>query len=210
MILSKSCKVLFEPIEFEGKQIKKAKLIISDFQDEPGVLYKISVVLYVYGWSILSAKIQNKNDFIEDVITIEPTSSITSDQIKPSMIEAMEKDLESLLNRQITIGDYLSKYPEKTQKLMESLVPNPSTEIEIEVLDKGNTVLKVSIKTPDRVGIIYSITQIFYLSDLNILDFDVETENHIAKDVFLIQKMNKGSFTSRNIEELRSLLKKFI
>ncbi len=207
MLITKSNKIIFEPIEFQKSYIKSAKLIISNFKDEPGILYKITGVLFVYGWNIITAKIRTYEHKIEDIFTIESIDSNLTMSI--SQLEKIERDLLELLENQVHITEYLAHFPEKTRKLIQNTKPDPSTKIDTEISDNGKK-LKLFLVTKDKPGLLYFLSQILYLSNFNILEFIAITQDAMVRDEFLIEKSNGLEFTNKNIFELVSLIKKFI
>lgn len=208
MLVTKSGKIIFEPLEYSKNYIKTAKLIISDFKDKPGILHKITGVLFIHEWNILSASILTKENHIEDVFTVE---SLNPDKFHVNIekLELIERELKRLLENEIHMSEYLSYFPEKTKILIDNMKPSLNTDVQFELLE-SNEKLKIKLFTIDRPGILYFITQIFFLSDLNILQFDALTDQGLVKDVFLVQKNNQLPFTERNLKEYESLLKKFI
>ncbi|GIX42782.1 MAG: hypothetical protein KatS3mg129_2515 [Leptospiraceae bacterium] len=207
MLITKSGNIIFEPTIFKKNEIQQAKLIISNFKDAPGILYKITGVLYVYGWTILSAKIRTFNQEIEDIFTIEPANNNII--IKQETLEKIELDLYKLLMNELHMSEYLAYYPDKTRILINSMNAYPDTEVELIPL-KNDRYLKILLKTKDRPGLLYFISQILYLTDLNILEFEANTEDHFANDIFIVEKKNQIEFTKTNIKEIKNLLKKFI
>lgn len=129
MIITKSGNILFEPTVYDKDTIRQAKLVISNFKDEPGILYRITAVLFVHSWDIISATIRTVNDKIEDVFTIEPHDHHII--ITKEILEKIESDLYKLLSNQTHISEYLANYPEKTRKIINSMKPYPDTEIEL-------------------------------------------------------------------------------
>ena len=207
MIITKSGNILFEPTIYDKDTIQQAKLVISNFKDEPGILYRITAVLFVHNWNILSATIRTVNDKIEDIFTIEPHNADTL--ITKEILEKIESDLYKLLSNQIHISEYLANYPEKTRKIINSMKPYPNTEVELEPIEDAKRI-KIHLKTIDRPGLLYLIAQILFLADLNIHEFFAATEDKFANDTFIVEKKNQSEFNERNLKEIKELLKKFI
>jgi len=207
MLITKSGNIIFEPVEFSQDLIYKAKLIISNFKDEVGILYKITGVLFINGYNIISAKIETKDQKIEDIFTIEPQNHQMI--INSTILEKIEADLYRLLKNEISMSEYLASYPEKTRLLLESSKPYPETEIEVNLYD-SNKCLKIHLKTKDRPGLLYFISQILFLMDFNILEFNAKSENQLANDTFIVEKKNQREVNERNINDLVKILKKFI
>lgn len=206
MLVTQSGKIIFEPLEFSGNEIKKAKLFISKFPDAPGILYKITGVLFVYNWNILSADIHTENSEIEDEFLLEPFENAHIDKKK---LEQIEEEIMSLLLNQVHMSEYLSKFPDRTKVLIDSMKPYPGTRIYFEILRDPKKV-RIHLETRDRPGLLYFVSQIFFLADFNVIDFKANTIGNIAQDVFTIQKKNDTEFSERNIKEIENLIKKFI
>lgn len=206
MIITQSGKIIFEPIEFKNGEIKKGKLFVSKFSDSPGILYKITGVLFVHNWNIVSAEINTINGEIEDEFVIQPIESSKLNKIKLDRIEA---EIMDLLTNTIHMSEYLSKFPERTKILIENMKSYPNTKLYFEILNDPKK-LRIHLETIDRPGLLYFLSQIFYLSDFNVLDFLAKTEDKFVKDSFTIQKKSEAEFTDRNLQEIERLIKKFI
>ena len=207
MIITKSGNILFEPTVYDKDTIRQAKLVISNFKDEPGILYRITAVLFVHNWDIISATIRTVNNKIEDIFTIEPHHHNIS--ITKEILEKIESDLYRLLSNQTHISEYLAHYPEKTRTIIRSMIPDPHTEVELEPIEE-NKRLKIYLRTLDRPGLLYLTSQILFLTDLNVLEFFAKTESNLAIDTFIVEKKNHTEFSEKNLKEIKELLKKFI
>ncbi len=207
MIITKNEKISMKILDIDRNgNIKKAELVVANTNNYPGILYKITGVLYIHGWSILSAKIRSHNGTVEDSFVVE---NVDNSIIDKNHLEKLEEDLFNLLDEGIHVSEYLSKFPEKTKTLLNNMKKDPNTEIQFYHVN-DSTKAKFKLITSDRVGLLYFVSQILYLSNMDILDLDVNTINHKAIDIFIIQKRNKIEFNDKNLDDLKNLILKFI
>lgn len=163
------------------RENKKYKLYFKTQQNRIGIIYKISAVLYIKNWNILEMNaILSENGVVETTFLIEPIEKSPPFFYKWALL----KDINQLLNTDINVMTYVSKFPEKWNVLHEQKQGNP-----VKLAVKNNKKeggYDLFIETRDRPGLIFEITQILYRMYFNIVKMESVTRNSRAYDRILV------------------------
>lgn len=170
--------------------------------NETGMLFRISAVFYVYKWHILSATIKTPEDLIIDEFLVrheQADRALTQEDVK-----VLSKDLELLLGG-LSVLEYLS--------MKEAVVPRiekkrGATGVEI-VQDAHGPVIR--LRGVDRPGLMLSLSQTFFLTDIDILNASILTgEGGEVINSFEVNPSDarfiNQEFRRRLCDELRQLL----
>ncbi len=179
------------------------KLIIY-YRNEFGLFHKISGVLVCLNINIVSARSYDlKNGMIIDVFDIKLPSDET---IQAMDIDRMLKEVDEGkldLNRCVTSRRSVFLSRAERAKLEISL-----TQVDVSV-DNGISDLYtvIRIKAPDRIGLIYDITEVFLRFRLYIGMFIVDTKGAMAVDTFyVVDEHMKKIYSEKEIEMIKSSL----
>lgn len=199
MLVTASRKILFEPIDE-----KNARLLYSSMLNETGILYRITGVLYIHGWSIDSAIVKTETlGGVDDIFSIH---KVDAGQMDQTQLERIEHDMDMLLRGEIHMSEYLSSYPERIQSLVLSMREESETRLEVEIADDPATA-SIFLQTKDRPGILFMITQILFLLDYDIIKFEANTDQGIARDDFEIRKNTGGLITEQDRKQIITVLR---
>jgi [protein-PII] uridylyltransferase len=199
MLVTTSRKILFEPVDGQS-----ARLLYTSQINETGILYRITGVLYIHGWSIDSAVVKTETmGGVDDIFSIH---RLDNQPMEIATLERIEQDMEMLLRGEIHMSEYLSSYPERIQSLVHSLSDERDTKLDIEV-SEDPTIASIYLETKDRPGILFMITQILFLLDYDILRFEASTQNGQARDDLDVRKNTGGSITERDRKQLITVLR---
>jgi [protein-PII] uridylyltransferase len=189
----------------EIKMIKEKqgyRLNFKSVDNRIGILYKISAALYVQNWNIieLSAK-TSEEGYIEDSFLIEPMEKRISYIMEYSLVSTIER----LLKNDLTVMNYVSKYPKKWKNI-HSESRKKTGKLDVSETDEG---LIISIETEDRPGLIFEITQILYRLYFDIKNMESDTVDDKAIDKLLVKRDPEKS-SKYDSQILKETLQKII
>ncbi len=153
------------------------------YKNEFGLFHKISGVLACFNVNIISAKSYDlKNGMIIDIFDV----SIPKDyEVKSEEIEKMLNDVEKNtvnLNECVVAKKNIFLSRSEKAKLEISL---SAIDVVIDN-DLSDIYTVISIKAPDRIGLIYDITKVFLKFKLYIGMFILDTKGAVAVDTFYV------------------------
>ncbi len=210
--------------EFIGKQIQlvqqlgDAPITVSCFAEDPthtqlgictrdarGIFRRITGVLAIQNINILSAVINTRSDgIVIDVLTVtdgrtekEAVSKAQCHQIAETLTAVWkgETDVESLLQKQ-------------RKRPLPAYVQRRSSSPEIHINnDESERATIIDIRAPDRVGLLYAISNTFYELGLDIGLAKITTEAFTAIDSFYVTDENGAKVTDKDrIEAIQAAL----
>lgn len=188
MLLTESRRILFEPVDSQS-----ARLLFSSRQNEAGILYRISAVLFVHGWSIDWAHVRTEGDGqVDDVFSIHRIDGapLAPASISPGSLEQIEADLDRLLSG-ADMNGYLEAHPQRMEALARTVQHTESTVVSIQPgADDAiaSTSARLQIDSPDRAGMLFVLTQTLFVLGYDILRFEAATEGGEAHDSFEVRK----------------------
>ncbi|MCB1179504.1 MAG: hypothetical protein KDK36_18125 [Leptospiraceae bacterium] len=178
-------------------------LKLSHLENQVGIIYRATAVLFAYGWDILEANFEiSENNLIEDIFLIRNNQNEEMTEIS---LKKIQTDLEELFFKDLKVIDYLERFPALTLTHPESTPPfikiyNPST-IDCTVLD---------IRTSDRPGLLFEISQLLYLLDIDIISVTAKTEDQMVRDSFLLRMNQTEMLDLKTMEKLEEGLAKIL
>ena len=181
------------------------ELYFNSKANDKGVLHRLAAVLYVNNWNIISAKATKLHDSaIEDIIVIE---SLSGKKFDKKMKTRISQGLDWLLDREISINDFLQNFPEKTR--IRNANEGYSTDIKIRK-DIHEGQLSIEIQTHDRPGLLMDITKVFDLLSIDIIEFEANVFENKVRDFFQVAGEGGRVLDERTIEWMREMLMKNI
>ncbi|PJZ70082.1 hypothetical protein CH373_09820 [Leptospira perolatii] len=163
-------------------------------KNEVGIIYRVTAVLYVRGWNIEEAIAETSQDgYIQDIFIVR---RVDGSDMTDADLENIYSDLKELFYGGLSVMNYLSRYPEKTEGLRSRTGETP--EIFLFNSDiSDSTVMDLRMK--DRLGIIFEISQIFFLFGVDILSFKAVTESGQVRDTFLLRMENGSKLDEKSL-----------
>ncbi len=139
--------------------------------NEVGILFRLCAVLYSYHWNIQGARIYTPGpNAISDEFHIVTAGDQPTAMNEVSM-RGLIDDLERLLFGGVSVLEYLTE--------REARVPardhNPGTGGDVQLLNQDNQSV-IEVTASDRPGLLLSLSQAFYLMDINIFEGEITTQ----------------------------------
>jgi [protein-PII] uridylyltransferase len=172
-------------------------------ENELGVIYRVTAVLFAYGWDILEANFGiDTTGQIEDLFLIH---NFQGGKMGESELQKIRSDLDELFFQDLLVVDYLERFPSLTLMRPSDQPPmirifNPST--------TDSTIL--DIRTKDRPGLLFEISQLLYLLDIDIISVTAKSEDGIIRDSFLLRMNGAQRLKEDTIEKLQDGLQKIL
>jgi [protein-PII] uridylyltransferase len=150
-------------------------------ENQKGIIYKMTAVLFAHGWDIKEAIFETMGEgLVKDLFIIQNREK---KPLSPIELDRIQKDLLSLFKGDCSVIDYVENFPD-----LPLLKPSQTPPI-IQIynpISSDSTVL--DLKTQDRQGLLFEISQVLYVFDTDILSVTAKTENGIVRDTFLLRK----------------------
>jgi [protein-PII] uridylyltransferase len=197
---------MLENISFSISFIQKKDdylLSINFSKNQLGIIYKITAILFAYGWDIIEANFETDSDGkVQDKFLVR---SFRGEIMDEDFLEKIKKDIHDLFYTELMVIDYLERFPNLTLTKPTTIPPiiyifNPPG-IDSTVLD---------IRTLDRPGLLFEISQLLYLLDIDILSVTASTEDSMVRDSFLLRKDSSDKLDERTMAKLKSGLEKIL
>lgn len=172
-------------------------------ENELGVIYRVTAVLFAYGWDILEANFGvDSEGRIEDIFLIR---SFKGEEMGETQLGRIRSDLDSLFFQDVLVVDYLEKFPaliltHPSNKPPRIKIFNPST--------TDSTIL--DIQTTDRPGLLFEISQLLYLLDIDIISVTAKTDGGMIRDSFLLRVNETERLSDAAIQKLQEGLYKIL
>ncbi|GBF49707.1 hypothetical protein LPTSP4_12230 [Leptospira ryugenii] len=162
-------------------------LKISFSQDEVGILYRVTSVLYNHGWDILEAVAETSNDgHVQDLFVIR---SWTGGEMTESLLSQIRKDLYSLFYESLSVEAYLHSYSKDF--ILSRKVGDPEASLKLyNPISSDFTVMDLRMK--DTPGILFQITEALYQLGIDIISFTANSHDGKIRDSFLLRTSVSG------------------
>jgi len=207
--MQKGCKVMIFPSPrcmFELSCVEKGSeylLKLTLLENRKGIIYRVTAVLFAHGWDILEANFEIlSGGTVKDVFLIRSFHNSSMDNLNLSKIE---NDLHKLFEKNLAVIDYLESFPnlpllKPSERPPSIQIFNP-TSIDSTVLD---------IRTADRPGLLFEISQLLYLFDIDIVSVTAKSEDGQVRDSFLLRQDASDRLTEDLMEKIKIGLQKLI
>jgi len=154
-------------------------------QDASGILYKVTTVLFAYGWDILSAYSRpNEDAEVEDVFIV---TSTRHEALTKTACDQILAAIKELVAQETTAEEFISRFPEKTQQIKNARAIKSDFTLEP---DARHHCTKLVVERPDRPGVLMQITQVLYALGLDIIAFSAQAVYQGVRDEFLIHHVD--------------------
>jgi UTP:GlnB (protein PII) uridylyltransferase len=168
--------------------------------DASGILFKVTTVLFGFGWDILSAYSRpNEDAEVEDIFIVTSTrhealSKSVSDQILTAITE--------LISGATLPEDFIGRFPDKLQQMKNARAVKSDFIFES---DPRHHCSRLIVERPDRPGVLMQITQVLYTIGLDIISFSAEAVVQGVKDEFLINHSDGTEINEKDRKFLSDL-----
>lgn len=170
-------------------------------QDASGILYKVTTVLFAYGWDILSAYSRpNEDAEVEDIFIVTSTRHEALTKIACDAILAAAKEL---IAQETTAEEFIARFPEKIQQIRNARAVKSDF---VFTADPKHHCSKLVVERPDRPGVLMQITQVLYALGLDIISFSAEAVYQGVRDEFLIHHADGTEISETDRQFLSDLL----
>jgi UTP:GlnB (protein PII) uridylyltransferase len=150
-------------------------------QDASGILYKVTTVLFAYGWDILSAYSRpNEDAEVEDIFIV---SSTRHEALTKTACDTILAAVKELIEGEVTPDDFIARSPEKLQQIKNARATR--SDFVFEAYPKQHC-SRLVVERPDRPGVLMQLTQVLYALGLDIISFSAEAVVQGVRDEFLI------------------------
>ena len=172
-------------------------------ENRKGIIYRVTAVLFAHGWDILEANFEIlSGGTVKDIFLIRSFRNSIMDKLNLSIIES---DLHKLFEKDLAVIDYLESFPDlpllrPSERPPSIQIFNPSS-IDSTVLD---------IRTTDRPGLLFEISQLLYLFDIDIVSVTAKSEDGKVRDSFLLRQDASNKLTDELMEKIKIGLQKLI
>ncbi len=170
--------------------------------NQTGIIYRVTAVLFAYGWDIKEANFETLDGIVKDVFVIQNTSG---QEMTDLALQKIQSDLYELFFQDLAVIDYLERFSippaiKKDNKPAVVHIFNPKT-VDSTVLD---------IRTTDRPGLLFEISQLLYLLDVDIVSVVARTEDGNVRDTFLLRKNESEQLEDETMQKIKEGLLKFL
>jgi UTP:GlnB (protein PII) uridylyltransferase len=168
-------------------------------ENQKGIIYRVTSVLFAHGLDIIEAVAEIIGDgLVKDVFLIR---SLDGDKINPEACNLIKKELNQLFFSEIRVSDYLRQYKKnvddfKKEKPSFIQVFNPSS-IDSTVLD---------FRTYDRPGLLFETSEYLYKKEIDIISFTAKTDDSEIRDSFLLRNKNGEKLTEEECQIIKNEL----
>jgi UTP:GlnB (protein PII) uridylyltransferase len=150
-------------------------------QDASGILYKVTTVLFAYGWDILSAYSRpNEDAEVEDIFIV---SSTRHEALTKTACDTILAAVKELIEGEVTPDDFIARSPEKLQQIKNARATR--SDFVFEAYPKQHC-SRLVVERPDRPGVLMQLRQVLYALGLDIISFSAEAVVQGVRDEFLI------------------------
>jgi len=196
-LIKKSMQTIDLTCTTKGESSYLLKITVS--QNEKGIIYKMTSVLFAHDWDIEEAVAETVDGkLVKDVFIIR---NLEGKRMSEQDLLQIKAELSALFYNGVSVIDYLEKSGKDVnsfKKPFNSVVNlfNPPS-IDSTVLD---------IRTLDRPGLLYEISQILYLSNIDIISFTAKSEQKVIRDSFLLCTPDRERLTEEQSTALKEKL----
>ena len=180
------------------------ELVVSTL-DVPGLFAKIAGVLAGHNVNILSAQIHTRRDgHALDIFHL--ASPVTDALDDPQRWERVLADLEAAITGRLRVADLVARR-QRPSVLGGRPRPKVATHVEIDN-EASDTHTVIDVYAPDRIGLLYSITNALAATGLTIALAKVTTKGDRAEDVFYVTDIFGHKITSPSkLEDIRAAVR---
>ncbi|EMY71609.1 hypothetical protein LEP1GSC195_0052 [Leptospira wolbachii serovar Codice str. CDC] len=182
-------------------------LKISLSQDDLGILYRVTSVLYNHGWDILEAVAETASDgHVQDLFVIR---SWDGGEMTEELLCQIRTDLYSLFYEGKTVAMYLRENA-KEEVLVRKIGDSEASLKLYNPISSDFTVMDLRMK--DTPGILFQITESLFHLGIDIISFTANSFDGKIRDSFLL----RTSLTGEKLDEkvmfpmLRAKLESFL
>ncbi|MCG6145791.1 MULTISPECIES: hypothetical protein [Leptospira] len=182
-------------------------LKISLSQDDLGILYRVTSVLYNHGWDILEAVAETASDgHVQDLFVIR---SWDGGEMTEELLSKIRTDLYSLFYEGKTVAMYLRENA-KEEVLVRKIGDSEASLKLYNPISSDFTVMDLRMK--DIPGILFQITESLFHLGIDIISFTANSFDGKIRDSFLL----RTSLTGEKLDEklmfpmLRAKLESFL
>jgi UTP:GlnB (protein PII) uridylyltransferase len=170
-------------------------------QDASGMLYKVTTVLFAYGWDILSAYSRpNEEAEVEDIFIV---SSTRHEALTKAVCDQILSAVKELVAQETTVEKFIARFPEKIQQIKNARAIKSDFVLEP---DARRHCTRLIVERPDRPGVLMQITQVLYALGLDIIAFSAEAVYQGVRDEFLVQHADGTEISEKDRVFLADLL----
>jgi [protein-PII] uridylyltransferase len=162
-------------------------------RDTPGLFALIAGTLAAHGVNILSAQIETRADGVAvDTLHVnDPGGDAILDE---SRWEGVTRDLRRGLAGECTVEALLAERRPRRPGLVRPSTPGPARVTVDNSLSDSHTV--VEVRAPDRLGLLYLVTQALAAEGLDIATAKIATDRDHALDAFYVKGHAGGKVES--------------
>jgi UTP:GlnB (protein PII) uridylyltransferase len=161
--------------------------------DASGILYKVTTVLFAYGWDILSAYSRpNEEAEVEDIFIV---TSTRHEALSKSACDTILSAVRELISGETTPDNFISRFPERVQQLKNARAIR--SDFVFEPYPKKHC-SRLVVERPDRPGVLMQITQVLYTIGLDIISFSAEAVVQGVRDEFLINHADGTAISEKD------------
>ncbi|WCL50583.1 hypothetical protein [Leptospira sp. GIMC2001] len=156
------------------------KITVSN--NEMGIIYRVTSVLYAHGWDILEAIAETSEDgYVQDVFVVRSQTGI---DMSEAILKLIRRDLNALFFEGVSVIDYI--HEKGLSRTQVHRIADPTAVVKLyNPVSSDFTVMDIRMK--DKPGVLFQITQILYLFGIDILTFTALTEEGDIRDSFLLR-----------------------
>lgn len=164
-------------------------------ENRKGIIYRVTAVLFAHGYEILEANLEIVDGIIRDVFVVQ---GISGKLMNSEEFLQIKQEMYELLLGDVLVIDYLNKFslPPRTPS-----IPKPPM---IYIYNpEGSDCTVLDIHTQDRPGLLFDISQLLYIMDIDIVSVIATTEKGMARDTFLIRIHDTEKLDENTQEKLK-------
>jgi [protein-PII] uridylyltransferase len=171
-------------------------VVVAD--DVPGLLAKITGVLFANKLDIMDAAIYSREPFGElttgealDIFRVRPATEMAT--IDDARIESIRRDLLAVLEGRVAVDSLVTSRAASTSSIFARAKPEvPPTEVKVDnEISRDFTVIDVF--TEDRPGVLYTIARVLHEQGLDIHRSKVGVEADRVADIFYVRSEDTGA-----------------
>lgn len=176
------------------------KLIIPE--NSKGIIYRVTAVLFAHGWDILEANFEIiPNGKIHDLFYIRNLHGLV---MNDDSLKQIKRDLKELFEGGVAVSEYLERFELPP-------IPPPISQPTIQVFNpekSDSTVL--DIRTQDRPGLLFEISQLLFLLDIDILSVTAQSDGGLIRDTFLLRQDSSRRLDTQTMDRIKNGLAAFL
>ena len=167
-------------------------LKLSNSQNEIGIICRATAILFAHGWNIIEATAEtSEHGIVDDIFVVQ---SLNNEKMTVVRLSEIRTDLEQMLYNGLSIMEYLGSklktlsHREIAYEKNSVHLYNPES-IDLTVMD---------VRALDRPGLLFEISEILFLSGIDIISFTAKTERGEVRDTFLLREESGKRITDES------------